>query len=120
MLDAVELMPDGDPVEKASVMFDKMDDDGSGELTEDEFIKVSQIETMNLGLSVIVYNTCRDAWQKPLSWTSSTDFSQPSLARGFQRKKERMTTWMLRISNNETSVVIPYVMVECTVTVTYI
>ena len=30
MLDAVELMPDGDPVEKASVMFDKMDDDGSG------------------------------------------------------------------------------------------
>ena len=57
MLDAVELMPDGDPVEKASVMFDKMDDDGSGELTEDEFIKVSQIGTMNLGLSVIVYNT---------------------------------------------------------------
>ena len=41
MLDAVELMPDGDPVEKASVMFDKMDDDGSGDLTEDEFIKVS-------------------------------------------------------------------------------
>ena len=40
MLDAVELMPDGDPVEKASVMFDKMDDDGSGDLTEDEFIKV--------------------------------------------------------------------------------
>ena len=74
MLDAVELMPDGDPVEKASVMFDKMDDDGSGELTEDEFIKVGSADKILVcvhfptGLLPKYLFLHRVAWQMRSSW----------------------------------------------------